>query len=176
MINRRIQKGLFAGTLAAILAIAGKLISGDYHTSADIISIVSRGILFGAACGLASALLLRRKVPPPATPKIYVAAGETLLLQTAAVYFKGIKAIGGQLYLTDRRLVFTANKLTAENALLTIKLADINNFARYKILGLLNHGLQISTKHNSVEKFEVQQPEQWVNQLSERKAIQPTLT
>jgi len=46
----------------------------------------------------------------------------------------GAEAVGGKLFLTNRRLVFKSHKLNIQNHELSIHLIDIANVGRYKKL------------------------------------------
>ena len=89
-----------------------------------------------------------------------------MLFETGANHSKGIEAVGGMLYLTNQRLVFESHQFNIQNHQLSLKLVEIKKVDRFKSLGLINNGLSITTTANVVEKFAVEQPEQWVSKLS----------
>ena len=105
------------------------------------------------------------------TMKIDIKAGETILFETGANHFKGAEAVGGKLYLTNKRLVFKSHKLNIQNHELSIILSGIGKVDRYKAPGLANNGLAVTTSDNKIEKFVVQQPDEWFKQLTEKNGL-----
>lgn len=104
--------------------------------------------------------------------KIDTEADENILFETGANHFKGIEGVGGKLYLTNKRLVFKSHKLNIQNQELSIFLSNIEKVGRYKTLGLVNNGLAVTTIDNKIEKFVVQQIDDWINQLAEKNGLQ----
>jgi hypothetical protein len=93
--------------------------------------------------------------------------GEIILFQTPANHFKGIEAVGGQLYLTNRRLTFKSNKLNFQNHQLSIRLPETQKVARYTRL-LNKNCLLITSTSNANEKFVVENANEWVTALTNR--------
>jgi hypothetical protein len=44
---------------------------------------------------------------------------------------------------------------------------------RYSTYGIINNGLSVTTSGNVIEKFAVQEPEEWMFQLKEKNSLQP---
>jgi hypothetical protein len=99
------------------------------------------------------------------TTKIDTQPGEDILFQTGANHFKGAEGVGGRLYLTNKRLVFKSHKLNVQNHELSINLKDINQVDRYKSLGIVNNGLTVISKNDSLDKFVVEQADEWIKKL-----------
>ncbi|MDN3655424.1 GRAM domain-containing protein [Ferruginibacter paludis] len=121
------------------------------------------GVLFGWMMGFFadSELLLKGT-------KINTLTDESILFETGANHFKGAEGVGGKLYLTNQRLVFKSHKFNIQNHERSINLSDIGQVERYKIWGLINKGLLVTTLHNKTEKFVVQQIDEWINQLPKK--------
>lgn len=171
----KIKSGLFFGVVMATFFILQFLGTHSNLTSKDVIIAISSGLLGGAFSGLlfgwlmglfANAKWLTKDI------KIYTEAGETILFDTGANHFKGIEAVGGKLYLTDKRLVFKSHKFNIQNHELSIRLADIDKVDRYKTLGLVNNGLSVTGFNHKTEKFVVQQIDEWLDQLTGMKGLQ----
>lgn len=100
------------------------------------------------------------------------AKSETIVFETGANHFKGVEAVVGKLYLTNKRLVFKSHKLNIQNHELSIHLSDVKNADRYKALGISNNGLVVTTINHTIEKFVVQQPGEWMEHLAEKNGSQ----
>lgn len=61
--------------------------------------------------------------------KIDLAPNETLIREGAANLQRGLEAVGGRLFLTNRRLVFSSHALNIQTGRTEIPLADIRSVA-----------------------------------------------
>lgn len=104
--------------------------------------------------------------------RITTEPGESMLFDTPANHFKGIEAVGGKLYLTNKRLVFKSHKINFQKHQLSINLSDILKVDKYKPFSIANNGLLIKTTDNKIEKFVVQKREAWVEQLCKNNYLQ----
>lgn len=165
--KNRNKAGLGFGVLMMFFYLLEDLLQKDNPTSKDIIlsvifSMVGgavAAVLFGWLIGLFSNSRFVNK-----TTVIETEPGENILFFTPASHKKGIEAVGGKLYLTNRRLVFRSHKLNIQNHQLSINLADIEDTGRYKTLGLINNGLWVLA-NNKTERFVVEQAEEWLKQF-----------
>ena len=173
--RNRIKAGLSFGIAMAIFFILKDLLTHDNLTTKNIIiSIISAlfgsavsGLLFGWLIGL----FANSKFVTQGT-KIDIEADETILFETGANHFKGSEGVGGKLYLTNKRLVFKSHKLNVQNHQLSISLSDIEKVDRYKTLGIINNGLVVTITKNTIEKFVVQQPDEWIDKWTEENGLQ----
>jgi hypothetical protein len=92
-----------------------------------------------------------------------------MIFQTSANHFKGIEAVGGKLYLTNKNLIFKSHKLNIQNHELIIKLSDIKEIKRFRLMGLTDNGLSIHIHENRKEKFVVEKIEEWLLYLEQTK-------
>lgn len=172
----KIKAGLTFGIAMTVFFILQDLLTHDNLTTKNIIILIVSGLFGGALAGLLFGWLLgmfaNSKLVTQAT-KIDTEADETILFEIGANHFKGVEGVGGKLYLTNKRLVFKSHKLNIQNHELSIILTDIDKVDRYKTLGLVNNGLAVTTADNKIEKFVVQQVDEWVNQLTEKNGLQP---
>ena len=171
----KIKAGLFFGIAMTAFFIMQDLLTHSNLTTKDVaITIVSGligGVLSGFLFGWLMGLFANSKRLTKDT-KIDTDANETILFDTGANHFKGAEAVGGKLYLTDKRLVFKSHMFNIQNHEFSINLSDIDKVDRYKTLGLVNNGLSVTTTGNKIEKFVVQQPDKWFSQLTEKIGLQ----
>ncbi len=99
--------------------------------------------------------------------EIVLEPSENILFETGANHSKGLEAVGGKLYLTNKRLVFKSHKFNIQGHELSIPLSDISKVERTKTWGLINNSLSITTTGNKIEKFVVEQPGEWINYLGD---------
>lgn len=170
--KNRFKAGLIFGIVMAVFFILQNLLANDYNTSKEITASVVSGLIIGVISGLLFGWLMGLFINSKfvkKTTKVDTEPGENILFQTPANHFKGIEGVGGKLYLTNKRLIFKSHKLNIQNHQLSIELTDINNVGRYKTLGLMNNGLSIMTNQNKTEKFVVEQVDEWIKLLADRK-------
>jgi hypothetical protein len=147
-------------------------IKGEEFSNKEVlISIFSSlfgGLLSGLLYGwLTDKVLVNSIFTKP--PKFNLHTGETIIFQTGANHFKHLEAVGGQLCLTDKRLIFKSHNLNIQNHELTIDLEDIKSIDTFKPLWLTNNGIVIKTDNPTVEKFVVEKREKWKKTLEEIK-------
>jgi hypothetical protein len=171
----KFKSGLLFGTAMAGLFIVQDLLThSNLSLKTVFITILSglaggaiAGVLFGWLMGLfANSKLLTKGT------KINMLTGENILFDTGANHFKGAEGVGGKLYLTNQRLVFKSHNFNIQNHELSINLSDIEQVERYKVAGLINKGLSVTTLDNKTEKFVVQQIDEWMNQLPQNDGVQ----
>jgi hypothetical protein len=100
--------------------------------------------------------------------KIETDADEIIFFEGPANHFKGVEAVGGKLYLTNKRLFFKSHKFNVQNHKLSISLNEIMFVNQYKTLGLVNNGLSVGVRGGMIEKFVVNEIEEWIKQLNEK--------
>jgi hypothetical protein len=172
MENRnRFKSGLIFGIAMATTFVLQNLLTTDHLTAKEVIgSIVSA--LFGAAAGgLVFGWLTGRFSKFVKGTKIETGDGERIVFETPANHFKGIEAVGGKLYLTNRRLVFKSHKFNIQKHLLSLNIADIAEVDPYKTMGITDNGLLVKTINGSTEKFVVQQRAEWINYFTASKGL-----
>lgn len=163
--SRKFKAGLFFGLTMFIIFVAQKLFEIDQPTLKDVLKILLSGIIGAGIAGIifgwlvdtfSGSKVLEQNI------KIDLEPGEKLIFQSSANHFKGLEAVGGKLFLTDKRLVFISHKLNIQNHQLNIKLNDIASIGRFKPLGLTNNGLFVIDKKNETEKFVVEKLSEWL--------------
>lgn len=173
--TEKVKSGLYFGITMTIFFILQDLWTHDNLSVKNITITIVSGLFGGTVAGLLFGWLMGRFANSKflaQTTKIATSEEETIILETGANHFKGAEAVGGKLYLTNKRLVFKSHKFNIQNYELSIPLSDIYNIAKYKTLGLVNNGLSVTTANNKLEKFVVQQIDEWINQLTKTNGFQ----
>jgi hypothetical protein len=169
------RQGLSFGIIMGIFFVIQNFWMHDNHTTNQVVkSIVSGlagGIISGVLFGWLMGLFARSKFVSKTT-KIETEAGESILFETPANHFVGIEAVGGKLYLTDKRLIFKSHKLNVQNHQLSINLSDIKQVDRYKTLEIVNNGLLVTIRNGTKERFVVEDVEEWATLLRHRNSVQ----
>jgi len=178
--NQRLKTGLSIGIFYAIFSILEKLVTKNDFSAAqifkDIASGLLGGIVTGAICSWLVELFNNSQLAKSAT-KIITAPDEIIFYETPANHFKGVEAVGGKLYLTNKRLFFKSHKFNIQNHSLSISLNEILFVNQYKALGFVNNGLSVGVKGGVIEKFVVNEIEEWMKQLSEKtNLLQPGIS
>ena len=173
--RNKVKSGLYFGIAMTIFFILQDLLTHDNLTTKNIIITIVSGLFGGALAGLLFGWLMglftNSKLLIQGT-QIDTDANETIVFETRANHFKGAEGVGGKLSLTNKRLVFKSHKFNIQNHELSISLSDVDKVDRYRTLGIVNNGLSVTTTDNAIEKFAVQQPDEWINQLTEKNGLQ----
>ena len=163
-----LRAGLIFGNLMAIFFVITNLIELDNPSRDQILKSVLIGLISGTVSGTLFGLFLSlfaKSKFVDKTTKIELEPGETLVHETLANHFKGMEGVGGNLYLTDKRLVFKSHKLNIQNHELSMPLSSITRIERSKTLGILNNGLLIQQNEYKPEKFVVQGGSEWIQKI-----------
>ena len=90
---------------------------------------------------------------------------EIILFKDFANHLKNIEAVGGNLYMTTKRLIYVSHWLNIQTHRLYIALEDIQEVGTYQVYGLFNKGLVVKTIRER-EKFVVTNPDKWVKAIN----------
>lgn len=168
--KNKIHAGIIFGIVMTLFFILQDLLTNDNLSTKNIAITIISGLIGGALGGLLFGWLIGMFVNSKLLKKgteIQTKFDETIVFESGANHFKGAEAVGGKLYLTNKRLVFKSHKFNIQNHELSINLPDIDKVERYKTLGLVNNGLSVMTTNNKNEKFVVEQINEWLNHLTE---------
>jgi hypothetical protein len=165
----KIKTGLGFGVAMTLFFVLQNLLTHEL-TTRNIITSIFFGLISGALSGFLfgwiMGLFANSKFVAKAT-KIDTEADENILFETAANHFKGAEAVGGKLYLTNKRLVFKSHKLNIQNHQLSLNRSDIQKVDRYKTMWMADNGLSVTTINGSVDKFVVEHRDKWLDYLTE---------
>lgn len=151
--------GLFMGIFWYIQAALGDEAVNPWR---PIIMAVISAIFFGAAMGW---FLTRKKTWDSAKPTF--ADDESIILETPANHFMKIEAVGGRLYLTDRRLVFKSHHLNVQRHEFSIPLSDIAEQRPVPTMWVIPNGLLIRTDDEKTERFVIENRAEWIKKIGE---------
>jgi len=170
----KIKSGIIFGIAMALFYIIQGLLTHDNLTTKDIIGTILAGLIGGAVAGLLFgwiiSLFANSKFLNKST-RIETGTNEIVVFESGANHFKGVEAVGGKLYLTNKRLVFKSHKLNIQNHELSIPLSNIEKVYRYKTL-IANNGLAVQTINHTIEKFVVQLTAEWMEHLTAKNGLQ----
>ena len=155
----------------AIFYILQDLLTSNNLTSKSVLIVIGSALIGGALAGLVFGWLMGKFVNSKLLIKgtaIDLDTGENIVFETGANHFKGVEAVGGKLYLTNKRVVFKSHKFNIQGHELSIPLTDISKVERTKTWGLVNNSLSITIMDNKIEKFVVEQPGEWIKYLSDK--------
>jgi hypothetical protein len=91
--------------------------------------------------------------------------GEQLIFSSLANHYKGLEAVGGSLFLTNKRLIFESHSLNIQNHQCVIPLETITGFKKCSTGLVFPNGLLIEAGTGS-EKFVVNRRQSWLDHLS----------
>ena len=173
--RNQIRPGLIFGiTIALIFILQDILRHGDLSTK-NIIMVIASSLFGGAIGGIIFGWMLGAWTDSRFLLKgahIAIDANETIIFTTGANHIQGVEGVGGKLYLTNKRLIFQSHNFNIQNHEFSIRLSEIEKVKRYDTFGIVNNGLMVTTVHNSIEKFVVQEPEEWLNHFNKKKSLQ----
>jgi hypothetical protein len=152
----------------SIFFIIQHLLTTDSLTAKTIGKSIIVGLISGGVAGFLFGLIIgwfKSSKFIDTTTKIETQPDENILFLTPANHYKGAEGVGGRLYLTNKRLVFKSHKLNIQNHELSINLTNIDKIERYKNVGFINNGLSVTLTNSKVEKFVVEQAEEWFKKL-----------
>lgn len=168
-IKTKLRTGLGFGGAMALFYITQNLLSREAGSGRSTVGIILAGLLAGLITGLVFVVLMQWFAKSKMGTKgiqFELEVGEEVVFQTPANHNKGLEAVGGQLLLTNQRLVFKSHKVNIQNHELSLNRGEIIGASRFKSFGMVNNGLKVILSNGSEEKFVVQQAEVWVAKLN----------
>jgi hypothetical protein len=123
---------------------------------------ITSGALFGLA--LAAFLLFQRT---RLAGKIDLEPGERLLKEGPANHFVGVEAVGGWLYLTNRRLHFRSHASNVQVHEWGMPLEQLGAVEPARTAGIVPNGLKVTTRSGDVERLVVNARAEWVRVIQE---------
>ncbi|MGB6066297.1 MAG: PH domain-containing protein [Desulfomonilaceae bacterium] len=154
MLLTGIPFGLFMGILWSFL----------YGSKSGVVMGIVAGVLFGALMGAFAGY--QKKKFEMERPTF---AGEDLVKEGGANYFRNIEAVGGWIYLTDQRLLFKSHSINVQRHELSIPLEKISEAKPCMTYGIIPNGVKIRTSDGNTEKFVVEDRKDWVKNILDAK-------
>ncbi|MBS1643506.1 MAG: hypothetical protein JST36_00575 [Bacteroidetes bacterium] len=167
----KLRSGLLFGGVMALVFLLQNLFSQQASSGKNTLIIVVASLIGGLVAGLIFVAIMSWFIKSRYGARgiqFELEIGESVVFQSPANHNKGLEAVGGQLLLTNHRLVFKSHKVNIQNHELIIPLAEIAQVSRFKSLGIVNNGLEVTLRNGTNERFIVQQAESWIEKLSNR--------
>ena len=150
LIKTGIPFGLFMGLYFSFI----------YGWERGLIAGVFGGLMFGLIlAGFVSYKSLKFTKNRPLSPD------EELIKEGPANHFLNGEAVGGWIYLTDKRLFFKSHNTNIQNHELIIPLKDLGIGEKSNTYGLIPNQLRLTLLDDNKEKFVVNNAKEWVNVL-----------
>lgn len=154
--KNKIKAGVIFGIISATFYTLQDLLTSNNLTSKSVLIVIGSALIGGALGGLVFGWLMGKFVNSKLLIKgtaIDLDTGENIVFETGANHFKGVEAVGGKLYLTNKRVVFKSHTFNIQAHELSIPLPDISKVEKTKTWGLINNSLSITITDNKIEKF-----------------------
>ena len=161
MKKSKLRAGLFCGIAMSSFFILRNLWIIENFTTKSILTIILLGIMGGAITGILVYLMEKFSKFTGSNVNIDIEADENVLFESPANHYKGVEAVGGKLFLTNKKLIFKSHKFNIQNHEFSISLDEIVKTNKYKNIGI-NNGLSILCRNGKTEKFVVEEPEKWI--------------
>lgn len=165
----KIRTGIYFGGAMAVFYILSHLITADQWSVRSVFFTVISGLAGGLVAGflfgwILGAFINSKQVEQ--STQIKTEDDETILFGSQANHLRGIEAVGGKLYLTNKRLVFKSHNFNFKNEMLSIPRSDIVSLGSFKSLGFISNGLSVTLRDQKTEKFIVDRPQDWMGWFS----------
>lgn len=122
------------------------------------------GVVAGVFFGLFVALFARSQ-SETFTSERPLEPNEILIKEGAANHFLNNEAVGGWIYLTDKRLLFKSHSVNVQNHELSILLGEIVEAERGRTFGIVPNQLRLKLKNQTIEKFVVGGVGDWTKNI-----------
>ena len=96
--------------------------------------------------------------------KIQLENGESLVKQGLANHFKGPEAVGGKLYLTNKRIIFKSHPINIQRHEESIYLDKIQSIGKRNTLFMVPNGIYIKYGDKE-ERFVVNKRDIWLSEI-----------
>lgn len=172
-LKNSIKSGLIFGGIMGIfftlMSLLGILASG-FDITTFIVAIVM-GVLCGITCAILFGLLififLMIQAKSFSKVRKELSQHHEIIYDDGANHFAGKEAVGGWLFLLSNSLYFKSHGINIQNHILAIPLNTIKSVTRCRISKIANNGLLIETVDGNSEKYVVNNPNLWIEQITE---------
>ena len=134
------------------------------HSMGAAFAVVAQIIVSGALFGLLIGLFTTSRIVPKAED-IALEPGDDVEYSGVANHFLNLEGRGGRLALTKTQLIFKPHVVNMQRGELRIPRADIVSVAPTRTLGVLANGLLVTLKSGKVERFVVNDRDEWMKRL-----------
>ncbi|MGH7329074.1 MAG: hypothetical protein ACREJX_12055 [Polyangiaceae bacterium] len=123
------------------------------------------GVVFALVIAKIMNVSLKANAPTPDGKAEGFDADETIRHYGLANHKKGLEAVGGKLYLTDRRLRFRSHAFNFQPHDASYDLDDIASVEPARSLGIIPNRIVLHMKHGGKEAFVVSGRAEWVSAI-----------
>jgi hypothetical protein len=101
------------------------------------------------------------------TMEIDLLKNEVIIKKGKANHFKGLEAVGGNLYLTNYRVIFKSHFLNIQTHTESYPLDEITDMGKRNTLGIVPNGFFLKMKNGQIEKFVVWGRSKWLAKIKD---------
>lgn len=94
--------------------------------------------------------------------------GEVIDTEGAANLFRGVEAVGGRLFLTNKKLIFNSHQFNIQTGLTAIEYQFISEVQTKRTGKMVANGIRIKTVEGSEFDFVVSNRDIWVKKIEEK--------
>ncbi|MEX2349833.1 MAG: GRAM domain-containing protein [Flavobacteriaceae bacterium] len=137
-----------------------------------IIKTLIESVVVGISLGLGLPYLMKKLAPQMIknvkTPELKET--ENIIMEGGANLFRNkLIAVGGKLFLSNKRLIFNSHKYNFQMGETSIRIEKIEKITLRKTGRIVDNGLRIETNDNLIFDFVVNDREKWVKKIHEQK-------
>ena len=166
----RIMLVIFSGLVYVGILLLTEYFFGELYTFNNIIFQV---VCFALFMGLGFPYMMEKfgdrfsgKFGKAITPEL--TEGEIIEIEGPANLFRGIEAVGGKLFLTNRKIIFKSHKVNVQSGQSEIQYDNIIELIKRKTGRLIDNGIRIKTNDGATFDFVVNERDNWIEKLNER--------
>ncbi|MDX6745739.1 GRAM domain-containing protein [Polaribacter sp. PL03] len=142
------------------------------NSNQNLKEIIIQAIIFGVLMTLFFIFLfpwVMRKIVGESLDNIAPALleGETLKEEIFANLFRGIEAVGGKLFFTNKRLIFKSHSLNIQKGQTDISFIEIINVEKRKTMKIVDNGMKITTKDGKEYCFIIEDRDLQIEKIKE---------
>jgi hypothetical protein len=135
------------------------------HGGATLLALVVVALVSGMAFGVLIAAFAGSAAVARQT-SIALPAGETVEHSGPANRVCRFEACGGELYLTNRNLIFRPHRFNLQNGGVSIPRSEIEGVSKRLSLGVIPNGLLVRQRNGGVERFAVRGRREWLGAIA----------
>jgi len=158
------------------LIYVGILMLVDYFFNeepAGVNNLIFQGVSFGILMGLVFPYIMKTfgdiftsKVGKNILPEL--TQDEIIEIEGPANLFRGLEAVGGKLFLTNKKIIFKSHKINVQKGQAEIPYEQVNELVKRKTRKLFDNGIRIKTNDRAAFDFVVNEREKWIEKLNDK--------
>ena len=150
-----------------VLTVAHDSIVGKNVTLRAILLALISGLIAGFLFSLLMPYLGKRLL---AKVIVSIDEDEQVIKEAGANHFKGAEGVGGKLVLTNKRLIFKSHRFNVQNHQQEFPVEKIVRLKTAKTVAFFQNAIILELEGNSVHKFVVDEPKEWVEIVYDQKS------